>query len=348
MTGINIIKNGALTTVQDSGRYYYQAYGLSVGGAMDDYAYRIANWLVGNDETAAVLEITLIGPKLKFEKDCIIAITGAELSAQLNGIKIENWRSHTIRAGDIISFGAIKQGCRCYLAVAGGIATDPVLGSRSTDLRAKLAGIDGRQLQSGDILPIGQTKHNHTFKTQLNNADIPAYSNTNVINVVAGPQVDKFTKKGLTSFYDNTYTLSDECNRMGYRLKGHAIELIGSSDIISDATVFGSIQVANNGLPMIMMADRQTSGGYAKIATVISSDLTKLAQAKPNDQVSFCCIDITLAQQKLRDYQKDLNRIKNELKQQLQIAYSETKYYNVTINKKTYQVTLQELTQRSF
>ncbi len=347
MNCISVLKGGALTTIQDAGRYHYQAHGITVAGVMDDYAHHIANWLVGNEQSAAVLEMTLIGPELKFEADCIIALTGAELSARLNDVPIANWRSHTVAAGDIVKFGTVKNGCRGYLAIAGGIATEPVLGSRSTDLRAKLGGIAGRKLQSGDNLPIGQTERNYKFKTQLAAKDIPTYSNTNVINVVAGPQVDYFTENGINCFYNSKYSIAGDSNRMGYRLQGDKIEMIGSSDIISDAIVFGAIQVASNGQPMILMADHQTSGGYAKIATVISTERSKLAQAKPNDQISFRCVDINLAQKKLRDYQKNLKRIKNELKQQLQIAYSQTKYYNIKINQKTYQVELQELTQRS-
>ncbi len=347
MKTITVLKGGALTTIQDSGRYHYQAFGLTVGGVMDDYAYRIANWLVGNNANAAVLEITLIGPKLQFNSDCVVAISGAQLGTTLNGEPIENWCSHTIKANDIISFSGPKQGCRAYLAVAGGIAGSPVLGSRSTDLRAKLGGIAGRALQTGDCLPIGKIDYMHNFKTKLAASDIPSYSNRYVIDVIYGPQLSHFTKGGISCFYNSDYTIESDSNRMGYRLAGAKIETIGNADIISDATVFGSIQVTSSGQPMILMADRQTSGGYAKIATVISSDLPKLAQAKPNDHISFRCIDIKLAQRRLHDYHNTLMRIKNDLCEQFQIAYSKTSYYNIRINQKNYRVALQELTKRS-
>ncbi len=346
MKMINVIKGGALTTIQDAGRYYYQAFGLSVSGVMDDYAYRIANWLVGNDASAAVLEITLIGPVLQFNSDCLIAITGAELGAKINGKAIANWCSHPIKANDIVSFSAPQRGCRAYLAVAGGIAGRPILGSRSTDLRAKL-GVVGRVLQCGDNLPIGTPKYQHNFKTKLATKEIPSYSNKHQIDVVDGPQLSHFTKDGISCFYNSSYKIENDSNRMGYRLDGPKIETIGSSDIISDTTAFGSVQITNSGQPIIMMADRQTCGGYAKIATVISSHLTKLAQAKPNDSVSFRCIDIKLAQQQLRNYHSNLMRIKNDITEQLQIAYGKTHYYSIKVNQNNYQVALQELTKRS-
>ncbi len=342
MNQIKVIKGGALTTIQDAGRHHYQAYGVTVAGAMDDYAYRIANWLVGNSATDAVLEITLVGPTLQFNSDCIIAITGAELGALINGVPIANWCSHAIKANDIVSFSLAQQGCRAYLAVSGGIVGRPILGSRSTDLRAKL-GVVGRALQQGDLLPIGASTYGSNIKTKLAAEKIPQYKDKHIINVIDGPQADHFSKAGIASFYNSIFRISSDSNRIGYRLEGPKIDTIGSSDIISDAIVFGSIQVANNGQPIIMMADRQTSGGYAKIATVISSDLSKLAQAKPSDEITFKCIDIETAQQKLKDYQQNLMRINADLTAQLKRAYGETIYYNISVKQRTYRVELQEI-----
>ncbi len=339
---IRVLKAGLLTTIQDVGRFGYQAAGVTVAGAMDDYAYRIANWLVGNDANQAVLEMTLLGAELLFEVDSIIAICGADMAAQRNGKPLNNWRSYALSAGDVLSFGSAVSGCRTYLAVAGGIDCQMVLGSRSTDLRARLGGVDGRALQAGDVLPVKSRSQNDLLTTRLNERDIPQYQPINSIALLAGPQEEAFTEQARRTFYQSEYRVSADSNRMAYRLKGAALSTIEGSDIISDAIAFGSIQVAADGQPMIMLADRQTTGGYAKIATVISSERRRLAQVKPGDRLLFQNVDSATARRLLLDYKANLARIKSYI--EAQAAYrGKTKAFTVSVNGVGYSVEITEI-----
>ena len=283
--GIKVTAPGALTTVQDSGRTGLQQYGIPVCGAMDQRAFRAANLLCGNDESAAVLEMTLMGGTFTFTADHVIALTGADMKPRLNGEDIENYKAFAVHEGDTLELGMAAKGCRCYLAAAGGIDVPVVMGSRSTDLKSRTGGYQGRSLKAGDVLEIGRTGTavpESSIKPQ-----IPDFPRSARIRVIEGPQEYVFTAAGLETFYKSTYTLTDKCDRMGYRLSGQVIETRSGSDIISDGIVFGSIQVPSSGQPIILMADRQTTGGYAKIATVCSFDLPVLAQMRPGDTVTF-------------------------------------------------------------
>ncbi len=240
---------------------------------MDSFPHRVSNLLVGNDLFEAVLEVTLLGPEIEFLEDCVIAITGGNLSPVINKKSINMWKSIHVKKGDILSFGQIKSGCRSYISFAGGIDVPLVMGSKSTYIKGKIGGYEGRSLISKDILKIGSSKDN--FKSlkgrTIHLKHKPIYTNEFEVRVILGPQDDYFTDKGINTFLSSQYVITNECDRMGYRLDGEKIEHIKGADIISDGIAFGAIQIPDNGKPIIMMADRQTTGGYTKIAHIISS-----------------------------------------------------------------------------
>ncbi|EGO64949.1 biotin-dependent carboxyltransferase family protein [Acetonema longum] len=278
---------GLLTTIQDEGRWGYQAYGMPVAGAMDRYAYRVANLLAGNKDGAAVIEMTLMGAAFRFDTDLLIAVCGADMQAALDGVSVTNWSSFWVKRGSELTFGYVRTGCRAYLAVHGGINVPDVLGSRSTYTRAKVGGLQGRALLAGDTLAAGQDKTGAPRPRMLQPTCIPSQNPNIDLRVLLGPQDTMFAPEAIATFFRSPYTVTDEADRMGYRLEGEKIAHTGKADIISDALCLGAIQIPAHGMPIIMMADRQTTGGYAKIGTVIGPDLRKLAQAKPGDAVRF-------------------------------------------------------------
>jgi len=308
-----VVQPGLLTTVQDKGRYGYQQYGVPVSGAMDSYALMVANLLVGNSEGDACLEITLLGPRLRILNDTFMAITGADLSPALNNNPLPMWEAVKVCSGDTISFDHPKRGCRSYLAVAGGIDVPEVMGSRSTYIKSRLGGLEGRQLRPGDRLRSGEARVEFSAR-KLPSQYILEYKAENELRVILGPQDDYFTERGIRTFLHSEYRISVQADRMGYRLEGPPIEHKAGADIVSDGIPLGAVQVPGNGLPIILLADRQTTGGYVKIATVSTIDLTKLAQAKPGDRVKFLRVTEEEAYQLLTEY----NRIIDALKQHIQ------------------------------
>lgn len=282
-----VINPGALTTVQDLGRTGYQAFGMPCSGVMDPRSYNAANELVGNTGGEAALELTLFGGSYRLEADAILAVTGADMEPLLNGTPCGINRPFQARSGSVLTFSPAAVGLRTYLAAAGGFDVPLVLGSRSTNLKCGIGGFEGRALRAGDVLPVGKTAVSWEDVKDRRTEAISCPEEISV-RVIAGPQADAFTEKGLADFYRGTYTVSEESDRMGCRLTGPAIESKQGTDIVSDGIVFGSIQVTNAGLPIVLLADRQTTGGYAKIATVVSSDLPLLAQARPGNRVRFC------------------------------------------------------------
>ena len=261
---ITILNPGMLTSVQDLGRIGYQQFGVSVSGVMDPRSASIANILVGNDEGEAVLECTMMGPHIRFDAPNIIAITGGDLGATLDGQRIDTYRAIPVNAGQTLRFTMLRTGCRAFVAFAGGLDIPVVMGSR---LRHT----------SPEFMPRAEYK----------------------LRIVLGPQDDAFTERGITTFLSSVYTLTPEFDRMGCRLDGELIEHVKSGDIISDGIAFGAVQVPSAGKPIIMLADRQTTGGYAKIANVISADFRILAQLKAGDRVRFEKVSITTAQEAL-------------------------------------------------
>lgn len=315
---IRVLKPGIFTTVQDLGRYGYQQYGVPVAGAMDEFALRAGNLLVGNAESDAALEITLLGPKLELLEDAVLAITGADLDASVGGKPLPLWKSVALRKGSQISFGRPRSGARAYLAVAGGIDVPKVMGSRSTYVRGKFGGFHGRPLQAGDELPVGRSSR-PTPGRKLPAHLVPRYGAPEyggirgIVRVILGPQDDYFTSESLELFLSSIYRVSPVSDRMGYRLEGPKLKHRQGADIISDAIPPGAVQVPGHGAPIVMLADRQTTGGYAKIATVISADLPVLAQLRPGDGVSFKSVSMAEAITALREQQAALQAIRKQL-----------------------------------
>ncbi|MBA4496128.1 biotin-dependent carboxyltransferase family protein [Paenactinomyces guangxiensis] len=309
---IKVIHPGLLTTVQDQGRHGFQKYGVIVGGAMDSFAIRMANLLVGNEEGEAALEVTLRGPELQFQDDLLISICGGDLSPAINGVPVPGWRPVYVKKGGILRFGACVSGCRAYLAVAGGLDVPKVMESRSTYLRAKLGGFRGRALQKGDHLPVQPPPQAaEKIKARLFPADsqpfkaagsflslevLPAYRNHPVVRFIRGREFALFAKKSREAFTFSPYTVTPQSDRMGYRLKGPALSLTEPADLISEAVSAGTVQVPPDGNPIILMADRQTTGGYPKIAQVASVDLPVVAQVKPGETITFREISLDEAQ----------------------------------------------------
>lgn len=298
---MKVLQAGALTTIQDRGRVGYLEYGIGASGVMDDLAYNQLNELLENDPAEAVLEMTLFGARLQFDEDVLIAYTGADMNASFDDvIPIERGRVYMLRKGKSICFGMAKSGVRAYVAIAGTIDVPIVMGSKSTNLKCALGGFEGRKLQNGDEIPVTSRCHSEAKVRRLleKSTKQPAYEKKKRIRVILGPQEGMFLQEGLDTFFGTEYTVSTECDRMGIRLDGAPIWAKGSTDIISDGIVMGSIQVTSAGLPIIMMAEHQTTGGYAKIATVISEDLPKLAQARPGDLICFEKVEIEALQKK--------------------------------------------------
>lgn len=341
---ITTIQPGLFTTVQDEGRWGYQAFGMPVAGAMDRYAYHIANLLVGNKSSAAVLEMTLRGGQFRFEKDCYVSICGADMQAMLNGAQVKNWSCFLAKAGSELVFDYAISGCRTYMAINGGIDTPVILGSRSTYTRAGIGGVDGRALRAGDVICIGKEYEQPGKEQALPAKFVLTYSEQIELRVLLGPQDDYFSDVGITTFFSSTYSISTEADRMGYRLEGDVIEHKDKADIISDALCQGAVQVPGHGMPIIMMADRQTTGGYTKIGTVIGPDLSLIAQAKPGDTVVFKRCSEEEAEAALlaeRDIYLKIKEILLADDDQKIIALA--KHFKITVNKQVYNVDVREV-----
>lgn len=315
MKAFEVVRPGFFTTLQDSGRQGYQMYGVPVSGAMDRRSLRIANMLVGNDEGEACLEVTVYGLELNALSDAIIAITGGNLDPVLNGDPIPMWQPLRVRKGDVIYFRGLKSGCRAYLAVSGRVDVQEVMGSKSTYVRGGFGGIDGRAFRRGDIIEVKELKVDslRILARKVPEELIPKFEDKVVARVVMGPQDDRFTRDGIRTFLSSEYTITTKSDRMGYRLQGPRIEYT-DYNIISDAIVRGAVQVPGDGMPIILMADTATAGGYAKIATVILPDTDMLAQAEPGAKVSFVKVSIEEAHLILRNYEREIRELREALK----------------------------------
>lgn len=310
MRTIDMLDGGLFTTVQDLGRVQYQRYGVAVSGAMDGFALRAANRLVGNADTAAGLEVTLLGPEVRFAQHGLLAVTGANLGPCVDGRPIQMWRTIAVRTGSVLSFSGQRDGVRAYLAVDGGIDVPVVLGSRSTSTRSGVGGFEGRPLRAGDTLPLGESAGGRAAaKRAMRPADIPSYRHDHRVRVVFGPQDDAFSDEGQSTFLTAAYTMTPQSDRIGCRFDGPRIAHRTSADIVSDGTTLGIVQVSGDGMPIVLMADRGTTGGYTKIATVISADIWRLAQAAPGDRVRFDAVDLDEACARLRDQEAALDAL---------------------------------------
>jgi biotin-dependent carboxylase-like uncharacterized protein len=309
-----VVAPGMLTTVQDLGRFGYQRFGVPVAGAMDSYAAKVANILAGNAENAACLEMTIMGPTLKVLNPCNIAITGADLSPTLNGERIDMWARLSVKKGDMFSFSSPQRGCRAYLSVSGGIDVPSVLGSRSTYLRGGFGGYRGRALRRGDLLR-GTISESRTLKRYVPQEYVPKYASPATIRVVLGTQDDFFTDKGIETFLNSKYEVTPDSDRMGYRLHGQAVTHSKESEIVSDGLAVGAIQVPGDRMPIVLMKDAPTTGGYPKIAHVISPDLDQMAQLTPGDALRFERIEIGEAHELLRQAMRRLGHLKENIKE---------------------------------
>lgn len=298
-----------LTTVQDSGRIGYQQYGMPVGGPMDELSYRLANLLVGNPEGAACLEATIAGPEIMFEKEVWVAISGADMQPQINGKGIRNNKAYLMKRGSILSLGFANLGCRSYIAFSGGIDVPVVMGSRSTYLTGKTGGFRGRALMEGDKLMLGEEEAKPlTGNLPPEIAQLPFA--TGPIRILPGPETGSLGLEALKSLLNSTFAISMNSNRMGYRLEGAVVKPEPeSSNIISAPVTMGTIQAPAGGEPIILMADRQTTGGYPRIAVVASIDLPRLGQLQPGDKITFEEISLEDAQILLRERIKLLDEM---------------------------------------
>lgn len=303
---------GPMTTVQDLGRAAFLDRGVPRSGALDLFAFRMANGLVGNPEGAAVLEITVMGPTLDVLSPADIALTGAEMGMTINRTPVPSWRSIRVNSGDVIRIPRAVAGCRAYLAVTGGIDVPVVMGSRSTFVRAGIGGIGGRGLVRGDILRRGAGGVLDTPR-ELPGEWVPRYEGEIVLRAVSGPQDDAFLG-ALDAFFSARYAVTGQADRMGCRLSGDAIRRDAGSpeSIVTEPTTPGNVQVPADGQPIILLVE-QTSGGYAKIATVVSVDLSRVAQAMPGNTVRFERVTLEAAHLLCRERQRRLMQIREHL-----------------------------------
>jgi antagonist of KipI len=302
---LTVIRPGMLTTIQDLGRWGHQGHGVPVAGPMDAYSHHLANHFVGNDPAAAALEITLIGPELTSNVDVICAVAGADFRLTVDDGVVPTHHAFTLREGARLRFGSRSAGARATLAVRGGIAVEPQFGSRATSLISHMGPFGGRALRAGDVLPIGASDPPGIELLSMDSASVaplPLPAGGAQLRVIAGPHEHLFTRRAYDTLFGSRFVVTPNSNRMGYRLEGPALAHAGSADILSDATPLGSLQVPASGQPILLMADRQTTGGYPKIATLISADVPLAGQLAPGDWIEFvpCSRDVAIDAQRAR------------------------------------------------
>lgn len=283
MTHLLVVRPGMLTTIQDPGRWGRQASGVPVAGPMDLYSHRLANRIVGNDDGDAALEITIIGPELQADGDLMCAVAGADFAIAIDGVPVPAHQAFTVPSGARLRFGERRAGARATLAVAGGLAVEPLFGSRATSVISRMGPMGGRPLVAGDRLPIAPAR----------NAGLPVGAPLRLpaggarVRVILGPHDHMFTPEAVRTLLETRFVVTPQSNRMGYRLEGAPLQHSSASDILSDATPIGSLQVPGSGQAILLMADRQTTGGYPKIATVVTADLPLAGQLAPGDWIEF-------------------------------------------------------------
>jgi antagonist of KipI len=301
---IQVQEPGLFTTVQDLGREGFGPLGVSPSGAADAISLRLGNRLVGNAEGAAGLEMTLLGGAFLFPEGAVLTLTGSDFGATLDGKPVGLWRSVEASPGQVLRLGPTRSGARCYLCVQGGIAVKLFLESASTHILSGLGGHGGRALRKGDVLKIGEANGSYRKRTLAAKA-LEGLSPRKVLRVTPGPQSDWFPESSQRVFYASTYRVAEESNRMGLRLEGAAIMAPPGGRMISEGIALGAIQVPDGGLPIILFVEQQTTGGYPKIANVISADLHSLGQLRPRDEIRFERVEWETARSLLRE-QEDL------------------------------------------
>ena len=321
---IKILKSGLATTVQDAGREGYYNVGIPLSGALDQYSFRAANLLLGNDENAAVLECTLLGPELEFQRDAVIAVTGAEMTPKLNGVPAPRNEAIAVKAGTVVSFDFMRTGARAYVAAAGGIDVPMVLGSRSTYGLGAFGGFQGRKLQAGDVLAIGAPAPGAKAGRRVPEELVTALPKELQLRVVPGLYYHRLTDESAASFFEDTWTVAPEADRIGYRYKqGRPLTFrdrkqpfgAGSdpSNIVDAGYPYGSIQVPGGLEPIILHRDAVSGGGYAMIGTIISADMDKIAQMQPNNRAKFVKVDLDAAMAARADQKRRLQPLRAAL-----------------------------------
>jgi len=331
-----VVRPGLLTTVQDLGRIGYQKYGVPTSGTMDRTALRAANLLLDNEEGLAGLEATAEGPTLRALLDLVVAIVGADMQPLVDGRPVECGTAICIRSGQILELQRARRGLRAYLAIAGGIDVPVMLGSRSTCIPAAFGGVQGRALCQGDRLPIGLAGRQPMALSgrRLPSGWVEPIGEVLTVRVVLGPQGNQFTPEGIRTFLSGAYRLTPQMDRMGARLQGPPIAHRSGADIISDSTPLGAVQVPPDGQPMILLADRQTTGGYTKIAVVVQEDIFRLGQATPGQVIRFRQISVSEACDALRAYEGRFDA----LRRAWQSLLGERGSYSLSLGARSYQV----------
>ena len=296
---IKILDPGPQTTVQDLGRTGQMRYGIPPSGPVDRSAFLLANRLVGNPDTAAALECTLLGPRFDMTAAGAIAVTGADMPVSVNGRDAAGWTTIALKPGDVVKLGAARSGVRAYIGVAGGIDVPLALGSRATYLRGRVGGLEGRALRKGDELAVFAC--GPVTMRRVAPQAIPDYTGEPTVRAILGPQDDRFTTAGIRALFDGRYEVLPQSDRMGSRLRGPRIEHARGHDIVSDGIALGSIQVPGDGQPIVLLVDRQSTGGYTKMATICSSDIWRVGQARPGQSIRFQQIDVEEAHRLLRE-----------------------------------------------
>jgi len=330
--GLKVISPGALTSVQDEGRFGHQRIGMSPAGAMDLHSFRLANILVDNDMGEAALELSFLGGKFEFTADNVFALTGADMGATLDGVSVPLGQAVQAKAGSVLQMGQARNGCRTYLAVTGGFDVPVLHGSKSTLLRSNLGGFEGRKLAAGDEIPFAAPKKTIPNLPIRALPPQPVVGQERTVRVVLGPQDDRFTKAGMETFLSSAYKVDSKSDRMGYRLTGPKIEHTTDANIISDGIPFGAVQIPGSGEPMIMMSEHQGSGGYTKIANVISVDIPLVAQCPPGGTIRFKAVSVDEAQDLYLEQKAYYEGLKAVYGQRLDGVY------RVRVNGKAYNV----------
>ena len=312
MKAFEVLHPGVHTTIQDLGRPGFMKYGTPASGIADRFSARVANLLVGNSPGAPLLEVTLFRLELLALNDLAIAVTGGNLSPLVNGNPLPMWQTYFLKSGGRVAFRARKQGFRAYLAVQGGFSGQKFLGSRSVFVR----GLMGSPLKVGEILETEGAGEKPASPKFLRKDMIPPYPADNFLRVILGPQEDRFTPKGIETFLSSGYRVSPQSDRMGYRLQGPAVEHLHGADIISEPIARGAIQVPGDGMPILLLWDAQVSGGYAKIANVISADLDRVAQIMPGENLRFRTVTLEEAHELLRKERACFEQVQKHVEEQ--------------------------------
>lgn len=329
-----------ITNVQDGGRYGWQQYGVNVSGPMDMDAFHAANILLDNDRNTGALEVQMLGPAIRFQEDNIFAVTGGDFGPKLNNIPIPGYQAVCAKAGDMLSFTGMKTGLRAYIAFAGGLDIPEVMNSQSTNIKGGFGGFKGRMIKTGDVISFKAPKKILPFMN-ARRFEPPAMPGNEIeLRVVQGPEDGDFTEAGLKTFYSSEYKMTDQTDRLGSKLEGPVIEHVKDGNIISNGIICGSIQVPSYGQPVIMLRDCLPTGGYTKIATVISSDISLIAQCRVGCMIRFKKVTVQEAQKIYLEKMKTENAMADRIRKG--ILFGQPKEIKVTVNGVDYIVTVEQ------